>query len=153
MSTPMSIGSNPYILSSMSDAGMGAFIRAKRQALGLSQAALAGRAGLSRAYLSQIEGGKVGVTSADVRRRLARALGVRHIDLLVAAGELLPDEVAPVAARWPPGEPERIILHELVEQLPGEDLAHVQQALRAVLALADREGRRRARGEPNAAHP
>lgn len=72
---------------------MGEYIKERRLALSMSQEDLAESAGTSAAYLSQIERGKVALPGADLRRRLARVLGVRHIDLIVAAGELAPDEV------------------------------------------------------------
>jgi transcriptional regulator with XRE-family HTH domain len=40
--------------------GLGRVIRSRRQALGLSQAALAKRAGISQPYLSQVEAGARG---------------------------------------------------------------------------------------------
>ena len=43
--------------------------------------------------LSDIERDRIKLPNADVRRRLAKALGVSHLDLLIAAGELLPEEV------------------------------------------------------------
>jgi transcriptional regulator with XRE-family HTH domain len=80
----------------MNVTGMGAYIRAVREARGMTQSALALRVGTSRAYLSQIESGKVSLANADTRRKLADELGIRHVDLLVAAGELAPDEIAPL---------------------------------------------------------
>jgi transcriptional regulator with XRE-family HTH domain len=83
----------------MTDAGLGAYIQDHRQRLGLTQGQLAERAGINRAHLSQIEGGRITLPSADMRRRIAHALGVPHIDLLVAAGELLPSEVSGVTVQ------------------------------------------------------
>lgn len=95
MSNTMSIGSNLVTMGSMHDAGMGAYIKVMRERRGLSQSALALKAGISRAYLSQIESGRVSFGSADIRRRIAAELGIRHADLIVAAGELTADEIAP----------------------------------------------------------
>jgi len=81
----------------MRNSGIGAFVREKRESLGLTQTALAGKTGISRARMSQIEGGAVALPGADHRRRLATALNVRHIELLVAAGELTEDEISDVA--------------------------------------------------------
>jgi transcriptional regulator with XRE-family HTH domain len=72
---------------------LGSYIRERREALNLTQGELAEEAGTSRAYMSQIESGKVGLPNAALRRGIAAALGVRHIDLLVASGEISPDEV------------------------------------------------------------
>lgn len=77
------------------DTGIGAFISRRRDELGLTQTALAERVGLKRSHLSLIESGKIALPSADVRRRIAAELGVRHVDLLVIAGELAPDEIDP----------------------------------------------------------
>jgi transcriptional regulator with XRE-family HTH domain len=73
--------------------GLGAFVRRMRESKGWTQAHLAGEADIVPAYVSQIEGGKPALPGADLRRRLAAALSVRHIDLLVAAGELTDAEV------------------------------------------------------------
>ena len=54
---------------------LGARIRKLRRGLGLSQEALAGRAGLHWTYLSDLERGQQTPT-LDVVNRLARALGV-----------------------------------------------------------------------------
>lgn len=56
-------------------------IKAWRKALGLSQAALASRAGISIPYLSQLEH-NVRVGSKDVLKRLAQALEVK-IDQII----------------------------------------------------------------------
>lgn len=73
---------------------LGDFIVSRREALGYSQSELAERAGLTRAYMNSIERGKLGLPGVDQRRALAEALRVRHVDLLVAAGELAHDELA-----------------------------------------------------------
>jgi len=75
--------------------GIGEFVRARRTELGWNQTELAGRTGLTRGHLSTIEAGKIAVPAVDIRRRLAAALNVRHVDLLVAAGELTEDEIDP----------------------------------------------------------
>lgn len=71
---------------------LGAFVRARRAVLGLLLTDLARRADLTKSELSAIENGKIALPGADKRRRLAAALGVSHEALLVAAGELAPDE-------------------------------------------------------------
>lgn len=76
------------------DTTIGAYVRAQRERLGLSQGELARRAELSSSHMSQIEQGRITWPNADIRRRLARALGVSHLDMLVAAGELSAEEVA-----------------------------------------------------------
>lgn len=78
--------------------GIGGFVRRVRADQGLSQTALAELASVSKGYLSTLEANKIGLPAPDVRRRLARALGVSHLDLLVAAGEISEDEIGQVGA-------------------------------------------------------
>ena len=73
--------------------GLGPYIRQRRADLGMSQIALSEASGVTRSHLSMIEHGKIAIPSADIRRRLAAALGISHLDLLVAAGELTADEL------------------------------------------------------------
>lgn len=75
---------------------LGAYVVGIRSTRQMSQAELARRANMSASHLAQIERGNIALPSADVRRRLARALGVHHLDLLVAAGELEAEEISPV---------------------------------------------------------
>jgi transcriptional regulator with XRE-family HTH domain len=69
------------------------YIIERREQLGLTQAQIADRAGLARAEMNAIEKGRIKLPGAYKRRALASALGVRHIDLFIAAGEIEPDEV------------------------------------------------------------
>jgi transcriptional regulator with XRE-family HTH domain len=129
--------------------GFGAYVLARRRALGLTQGELADRIGLNRAHLSQIESGKIGLPAADIRRRLAAALGVRHVDLLIAAGELTPDE-AGVPARESLG-PHQARLRAMVEGLAEEEAdilagivaPQVPLSVEIAAARAEREARRR----------
>jgi hypothetical protein len=66
---------------------------------------------------------------AKDRRALARALGVRHIDLLIAAGVIDADEVPIGAAPAPPSEADT-----LLTQVPLE----VREIVMASLRLAAR---------------
>lgn len=58
----------------MDDAGLAALIRETRQAAGVSQRALAVRAGTSQAWVSRVEAGRV-APSFDAASRLLLALG------------------------------------------------------------------------------
>jgi transcriptional regulator with XRE-family HTH domain len=71
-----------------------------RLAHGLTQEELAQRAGLKQPTIADIERGRSKLPGADIRRRLADALGIRHVDLLVAAGELTTAEIAPLPATF-----------------------------------------------------
>lgn len=72
---------------------LGSYVRSKREARGWTQRRLAMEAGLNPAHLSQIESGKIALPNPDMRRNIARALGIAHIELLLAAGEITIDEV------------------------------------------------------------
>lgn len=69
------------------------FVRRERDSRGLTQKGLASAAGVTQAAISDIERGQTKLPNADIRRRLAQALGVSHVDLLIAAGELTADEL------------------------------------------------------------
>ena len=72
---------------------LGDFVKSKRDRAGWSQARLAEEVGTSPAYISQIESGRVSLPGADLRRGIAKAIGVCHLDLLVESGELTRDEL------------------------------------------------------------
>lgn len=103
-----------------------------RTARGWTQEALAERSGLNQPTIADIERGRSKLPGPDIRRRLAVALGVRHVDLLIAAGQLTPDEVAPL-----PGthitDP---LLADLVKQWPSLD-PHLKRFLKDELATVD----------------
>jgi len=63
-------------------------LRDRRESLGLTQEELAQRTETTRSYISQIESGKVQMPNAELRRAISKALGIRHVDFLVAVGEL-----------------------------------------------------------------
>ncbi|MGX9963582.1 helix-turn-helix domain-containing protein [Roseomonas sp. F4] len=84
-------------------AGLGERLRARRQAAGLSLAALAEATGLTKGYLSKVERG-VGQPSIGTVFRVAEALGVPAAQLL--AGERAPGTTAELA-RATPGHPPR----------------------------------------------
>ena len=60
----------------------GARLKQLRELAGLSQNALAKRAGISRPIISELESNRRRTTSIETARRLAKALGVT-LDLLV----------------------------------------------------------------------
>jgi transcriptional regulator with XRE-family HTH domain len=66
----------------MSPKRLGSVLRALRQGKGLSQRALAGRVGVTDAYIALIETGARKNPSLEVLKGLAKALGVPVTDLL-----------------------------------------------------------------------
>jgi transcriptional regulator with XRE-family HTH domain len=71
----------------------GDFLIERRERLGMNQTMLADAAGISKSAINAMEHGRVRLPGPERRRAIAAALKVRHVDLLVAAGELDPDEV------------------------------------------------------------
>ena len=66
-------------------------------AYGGSQAAFARSIGATQQTVSAWINGKVSLPQADARRRLARELGISHVQLFVLAGELTEEEAGPPA--------------------------------------------------------
>lgn len=95
---------------------LGAYVTQMRERLGLSQVELAERAGMNKGEINAIERGRVALPGADKRRRLAQALGVRHLDIIVAASELTPDEI-PQQDAAPEPFPHDPMKREIVEWL------------------------------------
>lgn len=84
----------PHTISAMTHLEpLGSFVRRRREAIGMSQIELATAAGLTKSEVSSLELGRIKLPSAAKRRALAGVLRLRHVDLLLAAGELTPDEV------------------------------------------------------------
>lgn len=65
-------------------------------AYGGNQAAFARAIGEDPSKVNRWVKGGVARPEPEARRRLARELRVRHVDILVASGELWPDEVEPM---------------------------------------------------------
>jgi len=78
--------------------GLGAWVRARRLALGMPrQADLAARMGgdVDPNYVAQVESGRVKVPSQPHLARLAAALGVAQADVLRLCGVILDEDVPP----------------------------------------------------------
>lgn len=71
---------------------LGAYLRAARQSLGLSQRAVEDKTSkaVTNGYLSQLESGAVAKPSPNILWALAQAYGVDYGDLLVRAGHRVP---------------------------------------------------------------
>ena len=73
---------------------LGEVARRRRLELGYTQAELADRAGISQAMVSDIERGRVRLPDNPLRTRLAEALRMTHLELVVASGVIEAKEVA-----------------------------------------------------------
>lgn len=67
--------------------GFGLAVRARREAMGIAQEALAKRARLHRTYVGSVERGERNVTLKNIYV-LARALGISPVDLIADADSL-----------------------------------------------------------------
>lgn len=126
------------------ETGIAGYIKERRSRRGWSQVRLAEEVGTSSAYVSQLESGRVNLPGADLRRRLAAALGVTHLDLLVAAGELTDDEAGTPRQLAEP-DPARAALLAKLAALPLDRtdvsvLASVLDGLIAAHAADERSG-------------
>lgn len=94
-------------------------VKAQRERTGLSLRKTAETLGMASGHFSQIETGKITLPNAHVRRTLAAWLGISHLDLLVAAGEIGEDEIAAAGAVGvkPDYAPGSARIHALVNQI------------------------------------
>lgn len=115
------------------------YIAGLRRLRGLTQVALAERASVSRDVIAQIESGKSKLPVPENRRKLAAALGVRHVDLLVAAGELDADEITSQPQPAYPADEVRV-LAERWHQLDADERRMITYVLNSHLKLSGDEG-------------
>jgi transcriptional regulator with XRE-family HTH domain len=92
-------------------------LRARREALGLTQAEVAERAGTTQAYYGQIESGRTRMPNAELRRSISAALGLRHVDFLIEVGELGDWELPGFSASQPVPDQLREDLIALIGQI------------------------------------
>jgi transcriptional regulator with XRE-family HTH domain len=115
-------------------------VRSLREQAGLSLRQVEASTGVSNAYLSQIESGRVGAPSPKILERLARALNASYLDLLAAAGHLGPAMNRPILALGRPvldvselSEAERVEVENFVKEL---------KRRRSVVNTSTKRGRR-----------
>ena len=72
---------------------LGEYIRAQREAIGVSQRHLAGRIGVHHSYLARLEAGDYAQPAPAVLHRLAEALDLEPEDLFALAGHTVPHEL------------------------------------------------------------
>lgn len=75
----------------MGETVLGNFLREARNMAGLSQRDVERCTGISNAYLSQLESGKVKEPSPRILHKLSEIYDIEYADLLVAAGYPLPE--------------------------------------------------------------
>jgi transcriptional regulator with XRE-family HTH domain len=104
-------------------AGLGRFVRERRQTLGLTQQQLGDRLGWVQERISLLEGGKYGTPSIAALAGLAEALEVPQAELLRSAGYLDPTEpvqmTEPVVQRVAGASPARTDPAERQEWIAG----------------------------------
>lgn len=100
---------------------------------GGNQAAYARSIGVTPQTLNHMLQGNIKVPNPESRRRIARDLGMSHIDLLVKLGELTEDEVGGAAPEIPPAH------RRVLDALAAADLEprYVELVVRFVGGLGD----------------
>lgn len=127
MSYMVSMGGTRAILEPVA-IGLQKFVQDHRRDAGLTQKQLAELAGINQPTISDIERGQVKLPSADIRRRLALALRVSHLDILVAAGEILPLEIEQAGASG------------VIEEHENDPTRKVTEAMKTARINEDRAG-------------
>jgi len=114
----------------------GEYLRAVRERKGFSIRQLASLAGVSNAYLSQIETGQRGIPSPDIIKKLAKPLGLKYEDLLAAAGYLERNDSLPLSdavqtelrdEKGNSTEPTTLSLPDWVKKLPPDMQKFVEE--------------------------
>lgn len=126
---------------------LSSYIKDKRTSLGWTQAVLAERAEVSRDLVAQIESGKSKLPQPENRRKLAKALGVTHLQMLIEAGEITQDELGTVAGivETNPDDP-RHVLHALIDEIRwNRDRMDSVFDILTGMAARDREGKEKTR--------
>lgn len=109
---------------------LGTYIKEERMKRGWTQVELAERAGVPKQTVNRLETGTTKLPGALIRRQLAEALGVRHVDMLIAAGEITADEVAGLPA---PDSPAIAALRPVLDTYEGD----IKQLVRVIQGIID----------------
>ncbi|CAA9580266.1 MAG: hypothetical protein AVDCRST_MAG59-4652 [uncultured Thermomicrobiales bacterium] len=103
---------------------LGGVVKQRRHELSMNQAELAERAGISQSFLSQIERGQIELPRGrDERRKLAEALRMGHLELLMAAGIVDHGDLPSAAGPYVIASPTQVKL----DQLPPESRRAVEK--------------------------
>jgi len=105
---------------------------------GRTQKSLSDESGVSTSDINALLKGKVLLPGADKRRRLAKVLGVSHLDLLIIAGEITEGEARgaganPIIERDPNARRERLI--QRIREMP--DGFGVDEGLEVALGVLE----------------
>ena len=103
---------------------------------GEPQATMARRLGISPQTFNALLKGDIKVPTADVRRKLAAAFNLRHVDILVMVGEIATDEIDSRPTMFP-YDSERAILTSLVPKLDETDARIVRKTVQAIIDERD----------------
>lgn len=126
--------------------GVGAFVRGRRQRLGLNQTELGRRAGgLTQDYISKLENGIIETPQRGTMDALATALGVPVADLYRAAGILDGVDEAPAPPSAPPPlarDSDRLTVDEMVADIEARHGEWYQRELADARARLTPEGYR-----------
>ena len=123
----------------MRRSGLGAYIREQRLALGLTQRELAEAIrATDRTYVTSLEAGRIGLPQGAMRKKIARALHVREVDLLIAAGLLAPD----TSTAAEPMDPRLVALIPALQALSDANLHVVATLIQEILKAQNRPDER-----------
>ncbi len=121
-------------------------VRARREAMHLTQEQLAERVGVSRSEISEIEAGRVRHPRTPVFTRLGRTLGLPASALLAAVGYAASEMAGVPEAVDAEGAEELLILGAMLAHMTAGDRSWLRERLRELQELATRRTRSRARG-------
>lgn len=117
----------------MESESLSAAVLKRIEELGISQRGYAERIGMSSSHVNQLVKGRIALPSAEVRRKLADDLGVSHLDILIAAGELTREEAEAggIQQREAMSSVPEDVVRQL-EQVPTWDAWHTFYVLNAI---------------------
>lgn len=119
-----------------------ALIREARSTAGISQDALADRAGVNRSTVIRWEGGDASRPDPDQVRRVCRVLGIDPRRAAVALGYLAPEEVDPVGAARMDPHLEEVLTILQDPAVPASEKDNWIDYLKFLQARARQQGRR-----------